>query len=151
MFGVAFYVGICLVIAGAVTLVHSLMRPVHSKGESKSWKVLFTVFVICLTGPYGYIEVLTRSVGKDLKRAVEEGYADSGIQGPLQYFKVISYSGNKARVVVVGTERESWGGTDRPVVALTLVKDGSGWHSDSFNVVYSDRLNKDRSTMPPYW
>ena len=151
MFGLAFYVGACLVVAALITLAHSMMRPIHSKGDSKSWKVLFVVFVICITGPYGYVETLTRVVGGNMKDAVADGFAESGLQGELQYYKVVSYAGDTARVIAVAEEKQGWGGSDRPVLAITVKRDGKDWRTDSFNVVYSDRLNKDRSTLPPYW
>jgi hypothetical protein len=151
MFSLVLYVGGCLVVAAIVTLVHSMLRPIHSKGESKSWRVLFAVFVVCVSGPYCYVEVLTRSVGKPMKKAVEEGFADSGIRGDIEYYKVMSYSGDKARVIAVGLERQEWGGTDRPVIAMTLTKKGNDWEPQSFDVLFSTRLSKDRGTLPPYW
>lgn len=151
MFGFVLYIGGCLILAAAVTLVHSLFRPVHSKGDSKSWRVLLIVFVFSVLAPYGYVEVLTRSVAGPMKGAIAAGYADSGLLGPMQYYKVVSYSGDQARVVAVGEEKQDWGGADRPVVAMTLRRTNGKWTADSFNVVYSDRLQKDRSSLPPYW
>jgi hypothetical protein len=151
MFGFAFYIGGCLVLAAVITLIYSMMRPIHSKGDSKSWKVLFLAFVMCITAPYGYVEVLTQAVGGPMKAAVQEGFSESGINGEMRYYRVVSYGNNSARVIAVAKETQDWGGTDRPIVAITLKKDAKGWKPDSFNVVYSDRLNKDRSTLPPYW
>jgi hypothetical protein len=151
MFGLVLYVGACLIVASFVTMVHSMMRPIHSKGESRSWRVLIFVFALCIFAPYGYVEVLTRSFGKPLKQAIDQGYADSGINGPLQYYKVVKYGGEEARVVAVGLEKQDWGGSDRPVVAMTLKKKGGGWTADSYTIVYSDRLQRDRSTLPPFW
>lgn len=151
MFGLTLYIGGCLIVAALVTLFHSMMRPVHSKGDSKSWRVLLVVFILCVTGPYGYVEILTRSVGKPMKQAVLEGMADAGIRGPMDYYKVLGYQGSSARVVAVATERQDWGGSDRPVVEMTLKKSGSKWSADSFDIVFSDRMNRDRSTLPPFW
>ena len=151
MFGLTLYLGGCLIVAAVVTLIHSMMRPIHSKGEARSWRVLIAVFILCVTAPYGYVEALTRSVGNPMKKAVAQGFADSGIQGQMDYYKIVSYSGDTARVVAVGTERQEWGGTERPVVAMTVKKKGHSWEADSFNIVYSERRNRDRSTLPPFW
>lgn len=151
MFGLVIYVGGCLIVAALVTFVHSMFRPVASKGDSRSWRVLAAVFVLSITGPYGYVEVLTRSFGKTMKSAIEQGMIDAGIKGPMDYYKVTSYGGDTARIVAVAEEKQAWGGSDRPVVAMTLKKDGKFWHTASFDVIFSDRLNRDRSTLPPFW
>src|SRR5687768_1202096 len=110
MFGLAFYIGACLVVAALITLAHSMMRPIHSKGDAKSWKVLLVVLIVCITGPYGYVETLTRIVGGDMKDAVEEGFTESGIYGKLQYYRVVSFAGDTARVIAVAEEKQEWGG-----------------------------------------
>ena len=138
-------------VAALITLVHSMSRPIQDKGESRSWRVLLAAFAICLTGPYGYVEVLTRGFSKPMTKAISEGYENSGVLGPMQYYKVVSYNGDSARVIAVGEEKQEWGGSDRPVIAMTLKREGDAWKPESYNVVYSDRLGKDRATLPPYW
>ncbi|HVL38406.1 MAG TPA: hypothetical protein VM328_03345 [Fimbriimonadaceae bacterium] len=151
MFGFFFYLGACLVAAFVLTTLWVLTRPLHAKDDVRSWRMLFILYVLCCLGPYGYVEVMTRVVGTKLKAAVEDSFAGVGIRGDLQYYKVVSYNGRKARVIAVGEERQEWGGTDRPVVAFTMVRKGEDWESDSYNVVYSDRLSRDGTTLPPYW
>lgn len=151
MFGFFFYLGGCFAASIVLTTLWVLTRPLHSKDELRSWRVLFGLFVICCVAPYGYVEGLTRYVGNGMKEVVEEGFEESGIRGDMRYYRVVSYNGTKARVIAVGVERQEWGGTDRPIVALTLLKEGKGWKTDSYNLVYSDRTGRDGTTLPPYW
>jgi hypothetical protein len=152
MFTLLFYTGVCAAIAGVLTLFSTVFKPIHKKGDSKPWLVLLGFFVFVFALPFIYTETLTKMIGPKVATAVKEVYDGSDIQGPMRYFRVIGYRPDKdASVLVVGSERESWGGTDRPVLSVHLVKEGSDWKADSYHIVSCERLNKDGYTFPPYW
>ncbi len=119
--------------------------------SDKPQRMVLICLVIAMGGPFAYVEVLTQAVGDPaMEHAIKACYHDSPIQGPMQYFKVTTYSGTHATALVVGEERQGWGGTDRPVIQVSLSKDGEKWKADSFKVVCSNRLNKDGLVFPPY-
>ena len=152
MFTLLFYTGVCLAVAGILTILSTVFRPIHKKGESKPWYAMFVFFVVVFSLPYVYSEGLTKLYGAKMRSAVQEAYDGSDIQGPMRYFRVIGYRPEKeATALVIGSERESWGGTDRPILTVHLVKDGSGWKADSYRIVSCDRLNRDGYAFPPYW
>ena len=85
-------------------------------------------------------------------RTIQDAYDGSEITGPLQYFRLVGYRPEKeATALVIGSERESWGGTDRPVLSVHLVKEGDSWKAESYKIVSCERLSKDGYTFPPYW
>jgi hypothetical protein len=128
-----------------------MMRPVNSRDELKSWKVMLVFYVLSLTGPYAYAEVMTRLVGQTMASAVNSAVDDSEVGGDLQYYKVISYNGKSARVVAVTHGKADWGGSDNPVVAMTLDKDGKQWKVNSFRIVSSWHFGEDGYTFPPFF
>ncbi|MFI5384657.1 MAG: hypothetical protein ACHQ50_00905 [Fimbriimonadales bacterium] len=152
MFTLLFYAGVCAVIAGVLTVVSTVFRPIHKKGDSKPWYAMLTFFVIVFSIPYAYTEGLTGLYGNNMKAAIEDAYGGSDIQGPMHYFRIIGYRPDKeATALVIGSERESWGGTDRPILSVHLVKEGDKWTADTYEIVACDRLNKDGYAFPPYW
>ncbi|MBC8064105.1 MAG: hypothetical protein H7Y17_04700 [Chlorobia bacterium] len=152
MFGALFYSIGCFFVAGALTFVSTMFRPIQDKGESRPWRAFVFWMIAVFSAPYAYAEILTRIVVKDLEKPVKEAYADVGIQGPMMFYRVIWYMGDTAKVVVVGLERQTWGGTDRPLAALNMKKDAKGkWECLSYKLVYSDNKNKDGISFPPYW
>ena len=152
MFTIVIYAVGCGIIAAILTVFANLFKPIHKKGDSKPWIAMFTFFAIAFAAPYAYTEGLTHLYGDKMRSAVQDAFESTDVQGPMRYFRVIGYRPNKeASVYAVGLERESWGGTDRPIVSMHLVKDGEGWKADSYRIVYSARLNKDGFTFPPYW
>jgi hypothetical protein len=151
MLGLFFYTAACVFVAIVLTFIYSMFRSVQSRDEYKSWRVMAIFFVIVFIGPYGYNEYLTRSAGPQMKDAVLDGLYDADVKGNLNYFRVISVKNNTARVIAVTTEHQGWGGTERPVVALTVKKGPKGWQSDTFLVVNSISRNADSYTFPPYY
>lgn len=151
MLGLFFYAAGSFVVSMVLTFLYSMFRTVKARDEYKSWKVLAIFSALVFIGPYGYNEYLTRRYTKDMKQAVLDGMDDAGIVGELRYFRVISAKDTTARVIAVAVENQDWGGTERPVVAITLKKDNKGWRSDSFLVVNSISRNADSYTFPPYY
>jgi hypothetical protein len=151
MIGIIVYLLSCFAVAFFLTFCYVMMRPVHSRDELKSWRVMVVFYVLTLTGPYAYAEVMTRLVGGTMASAVNSAVDDSAVGGDLQYYKVISYNGKSARVIAVTHGKADWGGTDKPVVAMTLDKDGSNWKVDSFRIVSSWHFGEDGFTFPPFF
>jgi hypothetical protein len=153
MFGALYYTIGCFFIAGIFTFISAMFRPIQDKGESKPWLTFMIWMVLVFSAPYLYAEVLTRYVAKDVEKVVKDSYTGVDVNGPMRFYRVIWYTGENATVVAVGKEPQSWGGTDRPVVSFKLAKngEGNGWECVSYRMVYSDRLNKDGISFPPYW
>ncbi|MCC7230759.1 MAG: hypothetical protein IT203_10230 [Fimbriimonadaceae bacterium] len=152
MFGALFYSIGCFFVAGILTFVTTMFRPIQDKGESRPWRAFLVWMFLVFSGPYMYAEILTRFVVKGIEKPMKEAYANVEINGPIQYYKVIWYTGKTAKVIAVGLEKQTWGGTDRPLAAFNMKKDAKGkWSCDSYRLVYSDNKNKDGISFPPYW
>lgn len=151
MIGAIVYLLGCLIVAFILTTIYVMMRPVHSRDELKSWRVFTIFYVLVLAAPYGYAEIMTRLVGGPMKSAVADALDDSDCGGDLKYYKVIRYNGTTARVIAVTEGSASWGGTDKPVVAMTLEKEGDKWKVDSYLIVSSFKSGQDGFTFPPYF
>lgn len=152
MFTLLFYSGVCAVVAGILTVMSTIFRPIHRKGDSKPWYAMFGFFIVAFAAPYIYTEGITKLYGSKMKSAIAEVYEGSEIRGPMKYFRVIGYRPDKeATAYVIGSEKESWGGTDRPVLQVHLVDEKGCWKVDSYKILSCDRLNKDGYTFPPYW
>ncbi len=151
MLGIFAYLGICLVVASVVTLLWVLWRPIRERDEMRSWRVLLFLFVCTSLAPYAWGEVLTRMYGKAMNGAVEQVIDELKINDGLRFYRVLTCWHEKARVIAVGQERANWGGTERPVIAISMVKTSKGWTADSYTIVNSMERNKDSVTLPPYW
>jgi len=151
MLGLFFYVAGCVILAIGVTFIYSMFRSVQSRDEYKSWKALAIFFTLIFIAPYGYNEYLTRTVGTQMKEAVMDALFDAGINGELRYYRVVSSKKDTARVIAVVKEDQDWGGTERPVLAITVKKGPKGWKSDTYLVVNSVSRNADSYTFPPYY
>lgn len=152
MFTMLFYAGVCAVVAGILTVLSTVFRPIHRKGDSKPWYTMFGYFLFVFAIPYIYTEGLTKIYGPKMQTAIKDAYDNCEITGPMQYFRIIGFRPDKeATALVIGSERESWGGTDRPIVTVHLVDEGGCWKADSYKIVSCDRMNKDGYAFPPYW
>ncbi|MBN9504295.1 MAG: hypothetical protein BGO01_03920 [Armatimonadetes bacterium 55-13] len=151
MFGLMFYAIGCFFLAGILTFISTMFRPIQDKGESRPWRAFFVWMVLCMGTPYIYSEILTRSLGPKMDKSIRYAYDSLDITGPMQYYRVIWTTGNSAKVIVVGLEKQSWGGKDRPLAAFNMIKEGEKWKVQNYRLVYSDRLNKDGISFPPYW
>ncbi|HRF60747.1 MAG TPA: hypothetical protein PLH94_12655 [Fimbriimonadaceae bacterium] len=141
----------CLVGAGILTFLYAMTRPIRARGEMKSWKTIVGFFIVLVLAPYAWGEVLTRLYGKGMKEPIVAVLDDLKVNGGLRYYRVVSCWHDKARVIAVGTDQESWGGTENPVVAITMRKKDGNWSAESFAVVNSLKRNEDSMTFPPYW
>ena len=105
MFGVVAYIGECLGVAGAITLIYVMTRSLKTRDEIKSWKVFLNLAIIALILPYSAVEAVTKVVGKKLEPVVRETVDGTDFAGDFGYFKVVYYTGKTAKVVAVGTEK----------------------------------------------
>ncbi len=151
MLGLFFYTAMCAIGSVVLTFIYSMLRTVQSRDEYKSWRVMAIFFALTFSGPYLYNEYLTRKLGTGVKDAVADALFDAGVDGKISYYRVVSQKGDTARVVAVTTESQDWGGTERPVIAVTVKKDPKGWKSETFLVVNSVSRNADSYTFPPYY
>lgn len=150
MFGYIFYLGGCLVAAFIVTGIWVTMKPINHRDDMRSLRMAIVLFIVTASTPYAYTEVLTRQHNDELKEATIQGFEASELHGEMLHFKVVAFEPNKARVIAVGYELEDWGGTDRPILAMTLEKLEGVWEATSYYVVYSNRLAREGTTFPPY-
>lgn len=141
----------CFVISVVFTIIYALFRSIESRDEWKSWRTMIAFFIFALVAPYGWCEVMTMKFGKGMQPIVQDVFDEVGIDGDLDYYKVLYVKDGKARVIGVGTEKASWGGTDRPLIAMTLAQKGDKWDLDTFRVVRSDERNEDGFSFPPYF
>lgn len=152
MFGALFYSIGCFFVAGIFTFISTMFRPIQDKGESRPWRAFIVWMIFVFSAPYVYAEVLTRFVVKEIEKPIKEAYEGVEIHGPMQFYRVIWYTGSEAKVIAVGKEKQNWGGTDRPLAAFNMKKDEKGnWECKSYKLVYSDNENKDGISFPPYW
>jgi len=151
MIGIIVYLIGCFAVALVLTFLYVLARPIKSRDELKSWRVLACMYAVALGGPYLYAEIMTRAVGAKMQPAIASALAEAGFQGDLKYYKVLVYTGSTARAIAVTDEKGTWGMSDHPVIALTLQRDGDKWKTDSYRVVSSDNRNEDGFTFPPYY
>lgn len=151
MIAMIFYLVVCVAVAVVMTFLYVMMRPIRARDELRSWRVAIALTIFVVFIPYGVIELETYLFGEKMKDAVESAMSDAGIDGKTLYYKVLVYQGEKARVLAIGEEKQSWGGMDHPAVKITLVKKDRQWVADSYNIVYSENRNLDGVVFPPYW
>lgn len=141
----------CFAISVVLTIIYALFRSIESRDEWKSWRTMLFIFAFTLVAPYGWCEIMTARFGGNMKPLVQDVMDEVGVNGDLDYYKVLYVKDGKARVIGVATEKASWGGTDRPLVAMTLSQKGKKWELDTFRVVRSDERNEDSFSFPPYF
>lgn len=151
MFSYITYAIVAFVFALVLTLLGVVIRPLKNRDEQRPGRVLLILFILALVLPYIGVEVMTRTIGKNMKDAVEGAYDEAHFKGPFLYFKVLYTTGSTAKALAVGEEKQDWGGMDRPIINVSLSKKGDKWICDSYRIVCSDRLNKDGIVFPPYW
>lgn len=151
MLGMIAYLIVCAVAATILTVIVAMIRPIKRMDDFLSWRVMAWMFLFTVFGPYAYIEFMTYRFGKDMSAVVLEVMQDTSDSNEVHYYKVVRYSNNSARVIAVGEEPTGWGGTERPIIAMTLYREDGEWVADEYNFVVSDKRGFDSSTLPPYW
>jgi hypothetical protein len=141
----------CFALAALLTCGYTLTRPIHKKDDFKSWRVMLLMFVVCFSGPYLYLEGMTQWHGKELEPAIKSAFGDLPVNGPMMYYKVRTFDGKKAKVMVVANEQLSWGGSDHSQFEITIEKGDKGWKTTSYKVWNSERLNIETYVFPVYW
>jgi hypothetical protein len=147
------------VIAGIGAFIFGLFKVGPGKPEFAFWKAIVGALAITWVGPFAYVEVITRLHKNDILPVVQDFFdsSDCPLRGTLKYVKVLYQTDKTSYDYLVGNEPQDWGGTDSPVIKLTLQKSGGkvsgklhGWEVTKFNIIRSDRLNKDSLVWPPY-
>ena len=151
MLGMIAYLIACGVAAMILTVVLAMIRPIKRMDDFLSWRVMAWMFLLTVFAPYGYIEFLTYQFGKEMSSVVLEVMQQTSDSDEVRYYKVLKYTENTARVIAVGEEPTGWGGTERPLIAMTLRREDGEWIADEYNFVVSDKRGFDSSTLPPYW
>lgn len=140
------------VLAAILVLLGSMIRPVKQQGEASSGKALLTWWLLVALAPYLYIEALTYWKGREMARAVRTGLDRAGLEGELQYYRVMRAHGGRGAVLAVVEERPLWdASTQRTLVRLYLVQEEGRWVFSNYEFVHSPARNKDGISIPPYW
>lgn len=151
MLGMMFYVAGCFFASAVMTFLYVVTRPIEARDEMRSWRTWGVMFVLAIAGPYGYADIMTRYVGPEIAPYVDEAVFEAGVEGKLRYYRIVKFDGKMARVIAVSEEPADWGGTERPVVAMSISKGKDGWELESVKVVHSDSRNADGWTFPPFF
>lgn len=151
MIGVIGYLIGCFFVAVILTIIVAMFRPIKQHDDFRSWRVTLALLLLAVAGPYGYGEVMTRMHGAPMEPAVRQLVEDAEVRGELEYFKVLTFSDAGARVIAVANERSDWGGIERPVIAINMVKEDGEWVAKEYNFVNSFKRGKDSVSLPPYW
>jgi hypothetical protein len=146
------------VIAGVGAFIFALFKVGPGKPDFAFWKAIVCALTITWVGPFAYFEVITKMHKDDVYPAVKDYYesSDCPLTGTLKYIKVLHQTEKVSYVFLVGNEPQDWGGTDAPVIRVTLKKLGKstgklhGWEVTKSELLRSDRLQKDSLVWPPY-
>lgn len=147
------------VIAGIGAFIFALFKVGPGKPDFAFWKAIVGALTITWAGPFAYFEVITKMHLTDVKPVVEDFFesSDCPLKGTIKYIKVLHQTEKVSYVYLVGNEPQEWGGTDAPVLKITLKKQNGkssnkfhGWEVYKFQIMRSDRLQKDNLVWPPY-
>lgn len=139
-----------VILAGLVSVLSTVFRPVKGRVDVKGGRAIFFWFLLIMAGPFVYVESLTKSHSPELEKAIREGFSDSPIDGDLLYYKIVRFQDKSATAYVIGQETEGVGFSDRPVLKLDLEFKGKHWEVADSKMLYSTRLNQDELIFPPY-
>ncbi len=143
----------------ALAFGYSLFKVGPGKPEFPFGRALLACLAITWGGPFLYVEANTKLHQRALEPVVKDYFNgdDCELRGTMKYFKVLFATNDYAIVYLVANEPQDWGGTDAPLVKLTLKKKAKGglqklgnWQVDDAKIVRSDRLQKDSVVWPPY-
>lgn len=151
MFGMVGYSMMCFALGCVLTIIFGMFRPIKQNDDWKPWKYIVGFMVLFGSIPYIYVEVLTSMNGGPLKKGVQEAFQEANACGPMDYYKVLSYTPKKAHVIATTMDMNEFGLPERAVFEIDLVKGKNGWEADAYKIVNSFHRQRDGSTMPPYW
>lgn len=147
------------VIGGIGAFIFALFKVGPGKPEFAFWKAIAGGLIVTWVGPFAYFEVITKMHHDDVMPVAQDFFdsADCPLKGTLKYIKVLYQTDKLSYIYLVGNEPQDWGGTDAPVIRLTLKKEKGkssdklhGWEVTKSEILRSDRLNKDNLVWPPY-
>jgi hypothetical protein len=144
------YLVVTIVVGFLLSFAIISLRSTKKRGDGTPYPTVAICLLLTVGGPFMYIETLTKIYGPEMSKAVHKAYDDAPVQGPMQYFRVRSKSGDRANVIAIGREKEGWGGYDQPIISIDLTKTSAGWKPETLTVIYSDRLDRDNLIIPPY-
>lgn len=151
MLGLIIYLVVTVVAGVILSFLALTFRSTKKRGDGSPFFPIFCCFVLTIIGPFVYVEIQTKMVGKNLEVPIKKAFMNSPIRNSkFQYYRITFYTPTKAKAIAVGLEKANWGGTDRPILGIDLAKEGEVWKPKAFTVIWSDRLNKDGLVMPPY-
>ena len=125
-------------------------KPEFNFGKCCAFCLLFTI-----GAPFAYIETQTRMHSGDIKVAIKKYFDDECTSAEeIDYIKILHATRTNAIGLIVGKDKESWGGYDRPVIRVYLSSHQKAgrtiWHVEKEDVLRSSRLNKDSLVWPPF-
>ena len=147
------------VVAGVGAFIFALFKVGPGKPDFAFWKAITGALIITWVGPFAYVEVITKMHKNDVFPVVQDYFdgSDCPLKGTIKSIKVLHQTDKVSQVYLVGNEPQEWGGTDAPVIRLTLKKENGkisnkfhGWEVTKTVIVRSDRLQKDNIVWPPY-
>jgi hypothetical protein len=144
---------------GAAGLVLTIVIASFRQGPNKpTFPFAKWLFLNCLFmwgSPFAAREYFTKKHEANIGSVVRNYFesADCPLIEKMDFYKVTWASGDKATVYMVGKELESWGGYDRPIMKLQMVrkivKGKEKWYVNKGDVLRSNRLEKDSFIFPP--
>ena len=151
MFGLFLYALVCLVVAVVLVGLRTLVMRVGKIGETSNAIRLAVTWLVVLAIPYVWVEAQTRMHKKEFADIVDQVAEKKLIEGEPAYFKVQSEMNGKAKLLVISTGENTWGGTYRNVYSMRLHQDSKGWLLESVNPVNTTDGDSAGFTLPPYW
>lgn len=152
MLSLLVYLVACAFVSVIISTVYLAFRPMKNIDEQvKPWTIMLILFLLTLGAPYGFVEAQTKKHKSELATAVNDAFNRSDVKGGIKYWKIVSFSESKAKVLIVGEEDNDVSGKEHPVVSVELSKGKDGWNAESYAVLASTRLNQDRLVLPPYF
>lgn len=140
-----------VVVGSLLAFIIAMFKVGPGKPEFSFGKALAACLVFVGAGPFVYVEALSRMKRPMLEPAIHAWFQhDGAIDGKLVGEKVLLCSADSATVLLIGQERSTWGGWDRPIVRLRLGREKGKWAAKEATVLRSFRLDKDEFIFPPY-
>lgn len=121
-----------------------------SNADRPTGAILVRFLILGMVGPYVWTEGLTKIVGAPLNPLISQAWVAAKAPGELQYYRVITYTGERARVYAVGRDVDESGFSDQPVLSVILQREGQEWKVVDTDLLSSTRQAKYALVIPPY-